>query len=222
MALASDGFMKKPKVRQSDAKRPARRVRGVHAPTRAMEFCVGVYDHLGWAVAVAASRDHDVVDRRRIALLEPGEPNMPIHHPAKGQSLAEIEATVARVRASAERATAASLDALAVALPGPVTSVRLRALPDDFPTDVATRLRPPYEARADAIMYREVLAAIARARGRVVRFYDARTVEHAASTFLGRHADEVLRGPGRRLGPPWTKEHRAALAATIVDVSERG
>jgi hypothetical protein len=65
-----------------------------------------------------------------------------------------------------------------------------------------------------------VFASIARARGWVVRFYDARTAEADASTILGRRADEVLRGPRHRLGPPWTKEHRAALAATILDVSE--
>src|SRR6266702_3107609 len=108
-----------------------------------MGLLVGIYDHLGWAVAVTASADHDVVDRRRIDLLEPGMPNMPIHHPEPGLSLDEIEALVTRVRASAERATTASFDALTAALPGPVTSVHLRALPVDFPTDIAVQLRAP-------------------------------------------------------------------------------
>jgi hypothetical protein len=183
-----------------------------------MGLLVGVYDHLGWAVAVTASSDHDVVDRRRIDLLEPGMPNMPIHHPEPGRSLKEVEALVARVRASAERATTASLDALAAILPAPVTSVHLRALPADFPTDIAVQLRPPYDARADAIMYRQVLASIATARGWAVRFYDVRTAETDAAAILGGRADEVLRGPRNRLGPPWTKDHQTALAATIVTV----
>ena len=33
---------------------------------------------------------------------------------------------------------------------------------------------------------------------------------------LYQRADEVLRGPRARLGPPWSKDHRTALAATIV------
>jgi hypothetical protein len=35
---------------------------------------LGIAHHLGWAVAVAvtASADHTVVDRRRIELIEPG------------------------------------------------------------------------------------------------------------------------------------------------------
>ena len=38
----------------------------------------------------------------------------------------------------------------------------------------------------------------------------------AASPVVGRRADEVLHRPRQRLGPPWTKDHRAALAATIL------
>lgn len=181
-----------------------------------MGLRVGIYDHLGWAVAVTATGGHDVVDRRRLSLLEPGVPNAPIHHPGPGLSLDEIEALVARVRASVERATAAALDALAAALPGPITAVHLRALPADFPADIAVQLRPPYEARADAIMYRRVLATVAGARGWAVRFYNAKTAEADAATILADRADAVLRGPRDRLGPPWTKDHRTALAATIL------
>ena len=34
-----------------------------------MSLHVGIYDHVGWAVAVTAWGDHNVVDRRRIALV---------------------------------------------------------------------------------------------------------------------------------------------------------
>jgi hypothetical protein len=33
---------------------------------------VGIAHHFGWAVAVTASADYQVVDRRRIELIEPG------------------------------------------------------------------------------------------------------------------------------------------------------
>jgi len=41
---------------------------------------VGIAHHYGWAVAVTASPDFGVVDRRRIELLGPGLPAAPIHH----------------------------------------------------------------------------------------------------------------------------------------------
>jgi hypothetical protein len=65
-------------------------------------------------------------------------------------------------------------------------------------------------------MYCQVLAECARARGWEVCVYDAKRVESDAVTILGAQADEVLRGPRAVLGPPWAKDHRIALAATIV------
>ena len=84
---------------------------------------VGIAHHLGWAVAVTASAGHEVVDRRRIELIEPGTPAAPVEHEAKALSDGAAATMVAEVRASALRATAASLDRLAAALPGPVVSV---------------------------------------------------------------------------------------------------
>jgi hypothetical protein len=65
-------------------------------------------------------------------------------------------------------------------------------------------------------MYREILAELARARGWDLHLYDAKDVESTAATILGVHGDEVLHGPRSRLGPPWTRDHRMAFAATIV------
>ncbi|MEU8399904.1 hypothetical protein AB0C28_32370 [Nonomuraea sp. NPDC048892] len=177
---------------------------------------VGIAHHFGWAVAVTASDGHRVVDRRRIELVEPGVPAAPVHHDGKPLDDDAFSALVARVRASALRATAASLDELAAALPGPIVSVSLRAWPDDFPDDLAVLRRAPYEARADSVMYRQVLAEVARARGWLVHLYDAKDVESQAARILAGRADEVLHGPKAALGPPWTKDHRMALAATIM------
>jgi hypothetical protein len=178
---------------------------------------LGVAHHFGWAVAVTASADHRVLDRRRLELIEPGMPAAPIHH-REGKLLddAATAALVAKVRASAVRATSASLGELALALPEPIVSMSLRAWPLDFPTDIALQRRAPYESRADSIMYRQVLAELARARGWAVHLYDATDVEGQAVDVLGERADEVLRGPRATLGAPWTKDHRMALAATIM------
>jgi hypothetical protein len=82
--------------------------------------------------------------------------------------------------------------------------------------DIAVQRRVPYEARADSVMYRQVLAELARARGWDVHLFDARTVEGQAADLLAERADEILHGPRSTLGPPWAKDHRMALAATIV------
>ncbi|MEA2686309.1 MAG: hypothetical protein QOE93_1504 [Actinomycetota bacterium] len=177
---------------------------------------VGIAHHLGWAVAVTASTDYEVVDRRRIELIEPGTAAAPIHHEGKPLDDAATAALVVKVRASAARATSAALDQLSTAVPDPIVSLSLRAWPLDFPDDIAVQRRPPYEARADSIMYRQILAEQARARGWDVHLYNAKDVESQAGTILGDRADEVLRGPRAALGPPWAKDHRMALAATIV------
>jgi len=177
---------------------------------------LGIADHLGWAVAVTASADHDVVDRRRIELIEPGMSAAPIHYESRRLDVATTVALVANVRASVVRATSAALDEIATALPAPVVSISLRVWPPDFPDDIAVQRRPPYEARADAIMYRQVLAELAHARGWAVHAYHAKEVEGQAACMLADQADEVLRGPRARIGPPWAKDHRMALAATIV------
>ncbi len=177
---------------------------------------LGIADHLGWAVAVTASADHEVVDRRRIELIEPGLPAAPIEHESQGLEVTAAAALVAKVRASAVRATSAALDDIATALPQPVISISLRAWPLDFPDDIAVRRRAPYQARADAIMYRQVLSELAHARGWKVHLYAAKEVVGQAVSMLAERADEVLQGPRATLGPPWTKDHRIALAATIV------
>ena len=192
---------------------------------------VGIAHHLGWAVAVTAGPDHEVADRRRVELIEPGLPNAPIHHEggphlmhrrADPMGDEELAALVTKVRASAERTAAAALDELAAALPEPIVSISLRAWPDDFPTDITTQRRVPYEARADSVMYRQVLADLGRARGWSIHLYEANDVEAEATRVLGKRAEEVLYGPRAALGPPWSKDHRIALAATVLGSVEDG
>jgi hypothetical protein len=180
-----------------------------------MGLRLGIADHLGWAVAVTAA-DHEVVDRRRIELVEPGVSAAPIHYESARLDVAATAALVATVRASVVRAGTAALDDLAGALPESIVSISLRLWPPDFPDDIAIQRRSPYEARADAIMYRALLAGLADERGWEVHLYNAQHVEAQAADLLGDRADDVLRGPRARLGPPWTKDHRVALAAAIV------
>jgi hypothetical protein len=177
---------------------------------------VGIADHFGWAVAVSASDEYEVLDRRRIALVDPDVTDAPIHYESKHLDVAATTALVAEWRASVRRASAGALDELAAALASPIEAVSLRALPPSFPDDIETMMRTPYEARADAVMYRQVLVELVEARGWSVHFYEAKSVLAQAAAALGDRNDAVIDGPRQALGPPWTKDHRVALAATVV------
>ena len=177
---------------------------------------LGIFDHFVWAVAVIASSDHEVVNRRRIELVEPGVTPAPMHYDSPALDEAATAALVDGVRASIARATTASFDELEATVPEAIVSISLRTWPSDFPTDISVLRRAPYESRADAVMYRTILAELARARGWDVHLYDAKSVIDQAVAALGDRADDVLYGPRARLGAPWTKDHRVALAATIT------
>jgi hypothetical protein len=188
---------------------------------------VGIAHHLGWAVAVTVASDFEVSDRRRIELIEEGLPSAPIHHEGgthemhrTGPTLDDdqLTALVATVRTSAKRMADRALDALDAASPEPISALALRKWSLSFPTDIATQRRPPHESRADSVMYCQVLAAAAERRGWQVLAYDLRTVEADAAAVLGARAHDVLFGPRTVLGPPWSRDHRVALAGTIVGV----
>jgi hypothetical protein len=173
---------------------------------------VGIYDHFGWAIAVTVDDDHAVVDRRRLELVEPDVSPAPIHYDAARHDDASLTALLETVRASVLRAGAAALDEL----PNGITSMSLRTWPSDFPTDLATVRKSPWEARADAVMYRQLLAELAEVRGWEVHTYEAKSVEAQAAAILGPRADAVLKDVRQRLGAPWTKDHQLALAATVL------
>ncbi len=179
---------------------------------------IGIADHLGWAVVVAADDQHRVVDRRRIDLIGPEHAPAPVHYDRGVSSDDEVAAAVAAARVSIAATAGAALDDLARSLPAPVRSLHLRHWPPDFPTEIQVIRRSPWEARADAVVYRQVLAEVAEARGWAVAAYDAKRVEAEAAAVLGSRADDVLFGPGALLGPPWGKDHRVALAATVVGI----
>ena len=182
---------------------------------------LGIAHHFGWAVAVTATDDHEVADRRRLELVEPGVPADPVHHGIEGLDDEAAAELVAAVRASAVRATSVALDQLAATLSEPIESISLRAWPADFPTDISVQRRVPYEARADSVMYRQVLAELAGERGWTLHLFEARTVEADAAALLGDRAHDVLHGPRERLGTPWTKDHRVALAGTVLAAAGR-
>jgi hypothetical protein len=187
---------------------------------------VGVAEHSNSAVLVTVERGGALLDRRRIDLTDRGLPTHPHHHEgswavgrylntpgARALSLAEAVALVQRVRASAAHGAGAALDALAAAVSVPIASIAIRAC-QELPPTIGERIADNRaQAVADSVMYREVLATAAEARGWSVHWYDRERVFRDAAEALGRpDIDAFLNG----MGPPWQAKHKLAAAAALA------
>jgi hypothetical protein len=178
---------------------------------------VGVSDHCGWAVLVTVAGDGTLLDRRRVELVDEGLPKLPHHSEGKVLPLDKAVELVERVRVSADRHAGLCLDAVAMEAPSGIRGIAIRRCPP-LPPTIAERIMD-YVAQnvADTVMYRKALATAAAARGWTVHWYEAKKVVDAAGEALGVADMEThflqLR---KSIGPPWSRDHRVAMAAAIV------
>lgn len=172
----------------------------------------GISDRCGWAEAVCVAKG-EVIDRRRIELIEPGLPNMPYHHDAQGLPADEAEALIERVSLSAALCARRGLESL----PAGVGAIAIRKRPP-LPATIVERIASYHaQTRADGVMYREALAESAQPLGWSVMEYEARTVFREAAEALG--LDDIsprLDKIGKALGRPWRKDHQLATTAAIA------
>jgi hypothetical protein len=175
---------------------------------------VGVADHCGWAVLVTVANGQ-LIDRRRVELVEPGLPSLPHHHEAQALPIDQAIALIHRVQDSAERCAAQSLNALAVEVPK-IAGIAMRKC-QPLPETIAERITN-YRAQcaADSIMYRNALAKAAKERGWQVHWYETKTVQAEAAKALGSEIEPLLKETHARIGPPWQVDHRTAMAAAIA------
>jgi hypothetical protein len=191
---------------------------------------VGVTEQGSSAVLVTVAPGGVLLDRRSIRLTDRGLPTHPHHHEgswavgrylktpgARAISLAEAVALVERVRAAAERGAREGLEALAAAVSLPIAGIAIRACPA-LPPTIEERIKDNRaQTVADSVMYREALAAAARARGWSVHWYDREGVFRDAAAALGREdIDAFLSAMGRSVGPPWQAGHKRAAAAALA------
>ena len=191
---------------------------------------VGVAEHASSAVLVTVAPDGQLLDRRRVELIDPGLPAHPHHHEgswavgryldspwARPISLADAVLLVERVRASAARGARESLEVLAATVAVPIARIALRVCPVLPPTTEERIADNRAQTVADSVMYREALANAAAARGWFVLGYDRERVFRDAATALGgADIDAFLHAMGRSIGPPWQAKHKLAAAAAIA------
>jgi hypothetical protein len=169
-----------------------------------------------------------VVDRRRVALIEPGVPSQPYHHESVGMPLPDAEKLVTRVRESVMRTTVARISELRDDLRPPyaIVAMTLRNPPMAYvPVTVAeAHASYPVTCRADAMMYHDALCRAARRLRIALALHDRGDEMDGAADRLGvspKELEQFLQAAGKSLGPPWHKEHRLAAAAAIRILADR-
>ncbi len=190
---------------------------------------VGVVEHGNSAVLVTVAPGGELLDRRRVDLTE-GLPTHPHHHEgswavgrylnspwARPTTLAEALALVDSVREASALGARDSLEALAAAVSAPIAAVAIRVCPELPPTTEERIADNRVQSFADSVMYRQALAAAAKARGWTVHWYDRDQVFAEAATALGcEDIDAFVKAMGRTVGPPWQAKHKLAAAAAIA------
>lgn len=187
---------------------------------------VGVADHGGWAVLMTAAlenRTPTVVDRRRVEIIEPGVPTQPYHHDTLTLDEAAAERLVRKVKRSVALSTARALDRLAHDL-GSAHRIAGLAMREPTLERLPASVKDAHASyhvmcRADGMLYHSALVEAAERRGWPVTFVRrgdelARAAEALQTT--ERTMEGRVRDLGRTLGPPWTADHRYALAAAVA------
>ncbi len=183
----------------------------------------GIADHSGWAIFVSVSAKNgspEVVDRRRVELIEPGLPKQPYEHETAGMNAADAERLLQEVRESAAHCAVRELSRLRSSL-GATVSIALRAAPlPRLPESVAeARASWHILMRADAMLYHDALCAAAASLGIKVATFPRGEERRLAADALATTEeclDLFLSGLRARLGPPWQQDHQAAAARAIA------
>jgi hypothetical protein len=201
--------------------------------TMARLAAVGVAENGNSAVLVTVATGGALLDRRSVDLTQ-GLPTHPHHHEgswavgryantpwARSISLADALALVEEVRAAAERGAVDALEALAADVSLKKARIAIRACPP-LPATTEERIRDNRaQAMADSVMYRQVLAAAARARGWSVDWYEReRVFSEAAAALDNQDLDACLSAMGRSVGPPWQARHKLAAAAALASLAD--
>lgn len=199
--------------------------------TKPSPVVVGVADHGGWAILVCAGvagGTLEVIDRRRVPIIDPGVPTQPYHHDTLAMPDAEAGKLVRRVKKSVASCTAAAFDHLSTDL-GPrhrIVAIAIREPPlPQLPATVKEAHASYYvQCRADGMLYHAAISADAERRGwDVVRHPRGEEVTRAAEVLRARPAavERFLDGLKKTLGPPWSAEHRNVFAAAAAELARR-
>ena len=192
---------------------------------RVSEYSVGIEDHYAWANLVsvgAVGPDDQLLDRRRVELLDRPLPASPYHAETIGMPTLEAETLIRNVRTSAASGAKAALSSLIADLaPAICRAIAIRTppltrLPD---TVAAVHANAQSRNRADGMIYHQALTDAAVELGIEVCYFDKATVLAIAAAARGitdRALEDRIKQLGRLYGPPWRKGHVVAYAGALL------
>ena len=188
---------------------------------------LGVRMHSGWGVLVAVSGDAsslEVIDRRRIVVAEPEAPGavQPYHHAAT-LSLAEAETYLVNCAAAAEHLALAALGEVVRELNGRRYQIAgcgvLLASGRPLPSLSQILASHPLLHTAEGEFFRNAIRSACEHLRVSVTATRERELDAGARKAFGKAASRVQRNIatlGRSIGPPWTKDHKAATVAAAM------
>jgi hypothetical protein len=177
---------------------------------------VGVSDHGGWAVLVTVDAKGNLIDRRRVELIEPGLPRIPHHSEGKSLPIDKAVALIQKVKASAERNSLQVLGALEKELDLRIDGIALRKCPE-LPSTTAECITDYHASNnADWVMYRKALAQAAESLKWSVYWFDQREAFNDAAKILKTDNLETSFAQLRKsIGPPWNQDHKIAFSGAL-------
>jgi hypothetical protein len=185
---------------------------------------IGCSDHTGWAVFVTltgAAASPQILDRRRVALVDEALPRM-AYHAAASVPRAAADALIAEVEASAVQESTTQLGALVRDVAGLGYDLAGVAIGDSpqVPDDLDVVLAKHHLLHAgEGALFREALVdAAAEHALPVTRFPHKDAVGHAAAAHGVDPAalSSRLVDLRRQIGAPWSADHRSAAAAALL------
>jgi hypothetical protein len=194
-----------------------------------LKAVLGLKSHSGWAALVvlgAAAGDLQVIDRRRIELVEPGDAEWAKqpYHAAENLDREAARSLVKRGTASARKIAAREMRAIVQRTrAGKHEVVACAALVGDPMPEwsVDEILSVHFRMhKAEGALFQNVLGAAARACGMTFVEVPAKQLATEARAAFGPRTSKVLTqiaSLGKSVGPPWGKDQKeAALAAAIA------
>ena len=191
---------------------------------------LGFRMHSGWGVLVAVSGDAssvEVVDRRRIVITDATIPGatQPYHH-AANMGLQQSESHIANCAALSKRLALAAIEQVVRELDGRqyrvVGSAVLLASGRALPSLAKILAAHPLIHTAEGEFFRNSIRNACERLKISVEAIRERELEERMKAAFGNSASQMQREiatAGSSIGPPWTKDHKAAALAALLVLS---
>jgi hypothetical protein len=188
---------------------------------------LGFRMHSGWGVLVGVTGDShssEIVIRKRIVVTDPTMrgAKQPYHH-AASLRVRESESHIASCAVVSERIAWAAIEQVLRELDERKCRIEgtavLLASGRPLPALAKILASHPLIHTAEGVFFRTVIQNACERLNMYVEAIPERDLERRAKATFGTSADRVQRRiatAGSSIGPPWTKDHKAAALAALV------